>query len=205
MFFKLWDHTILSWSNCNWNIHLHKRANLRLFPKEFHLANDPWFILTRENVKDCCNFILHQTKMYVTICQGGLANESIFAIILKSTNKQNKVLNKHTHLTDWSRMTSPTSPYLFIEGNQRDLEFINKSLRENEYAMFLRKVSPSFPDNILRNFLYKENNRTQSPSKEESRFLTFYSLFFLIPKAFIVFVIMYIVYLFYPLQQQLFL
>jgi hypothetical protein len=114
--------------------------------------------------------------MFNNICQGGLANESIFAIILKNTKKK---LNKHTHLTDWSRMTSPTSPYLFTEGNQRDLEFINQGLRENEYAMFIRKVSSSFPNTVLRSIIYQDKVRL--PSKKEGNILTISSLFFLIP------------------------
>jgi hypothetical protein len=177
MFSKFGDQSIFSWSSCNWNIHLHKRANLRYYPKENHLMNDPWFILSRENVKDCFRFILKEQKMFKTICQGGLANESIFAIILKNAKKQ---INKHTHLTDWSRMSSPTSPYLFIEGSQRDLEFINKGLRENEYAMFLRKVSSSFPDDILRSIMMK-TDYIRVPSKTEGNCLTISSLFFLIP------------------------
>jgi len=159
MFIRHWDHSIFSHDKCHWNVSFHKRANLYLFPKEFHLSNDPWFILTREHVYDCLAFT--RNKIFKTVCQGILANESIFAIIMKTTtsiDKPKKILNKHSHLTDWSRMTSTTSPHVFIEGNQRDLDFIDKGLRENEYAMFLRKVSSRFPDDILRNLLYNTNN-----------------------------------------------
>ena len=149
MFHHHWDHSVMSHGKCHWNIYFHKRANLYLFPTAFHLANDPWFILTREHVYDCLSFT--RSKVFKTICQGIIANESIFAIIMRGAKN---ILNKHTHLTDWSRMTSTTSPHVFVNGDKRDLDFIGKGLRENEYAMFLRKVSSSFPDDILRNLLY---------------------------------------------------
>jgi hypothetical protein len=139
-----------------------------------------------------------RSKIFKTVCQGIIANESIFAIIMKistSIDKPKNILNKHSHLTDWSRMTSATSPHLFIEGNQRDLDFIDKGLRENEYAMFLRKVSSTFPDDILRNLLYNTSNDCL---KEEDIFkgkelkealpngkrLVISSLFFLVPSIY---------------------
>jgi hypothetical protein len=50
---------------------------------------------------------------------------------------------------DWSRMTNSTSPHTFIEGSDKNKEFISKSLEKNPYAMFIRKISKEFPDNIL--------------------------------------------------------
>jgi hypothetical protein len=166
---------------------------LYLFPKEFHLANDPWFILTREHVYDCLAFT--RSKIFKTVCQGIIANESIFAIIMKTTtsiDKSKNILNKHSHLTDWSRMTSTTSPHVFTEGNQRDVDFIDKGLRENEYAMFLRKVSSTFPDDILRNLLYNTSEDCLNILKgkelgnpfPKGNSLVVSSLFFLVPSVY---------------------
>ena len=66
-----------------------------------------------------------------------------------------------THITDWVRMSSPTSPHLFKEGNELDIAFIRDNLGKNNYAMFIRKVHPNFPDEILREFI--KNNTTFSP------------------------------------------
>ena len=43
--------SIMSWARSSWNIQFHKRSNLAKLPNDLHLANDPWFILTREHVK----------------------------------------------------------------------------------------------------------------------------------------------------------
>jgi hypothetical protein len=149
----------MSWKKAWWNINFHKRANLALIPEEYHLANDPWFVLKRENVAQCFDFLKRQPKFIHTICSGGLANESLFAIIMKYYKQleTNNVISSITHLTDWSRMTSSTSPHLFIEANKKDITFINDSLEKNTYSMFIRKISPDFPDEKLRYYIYEYN------------------------------------------------
>jgi hypothetical protein len=125
-----------------------------MLSKEFHLANSPWFILTRENVIDCLKFVIHNKKIYDIVVLGGLANESLFAIIFKYYNKLEQIVNEQTHITDWSRMTSPTSPFVFIDGEKRNIEFINNNLKKNKYSIFIRKVSPEFPDEVLREYIF---------------------------------------------------
>ena len=87
------------------------------------------------------------------ICNGGLANESIFAIILQSFYQLPQIKNENTHATDWSRMSSATSPHLFKYGSKRDIDFIREFKKINKYTMFLRKVDPLFPDDIIREFI----------------------------------------------------
>ena len=60
------------------------------------------------------------------ICDGGVANESLFAIILHTYNRLSSdfVEKSVTHATDWSRMASSTSPYLFKEATEKNMEFI---------------------------------------------------------------------------------
>jgi len=93
--------------------------------------------------------------IFKLICNGGLANESIFAIILYSIGTLKNVINEITHCVDWNRRSSPTSPYVFKHGTPQDVEYIHKFIKENKYTMFLRKVSPEFPDEILFRFLYQ--------------------------------------------------
>ena len=47
-------------------------------------------------------------------------------------------------------MSSPTSPYLFKEGSEQNINIIKDLLKENPYAIFLRKVSWEFPDSVIK-------------------------------------------------------
>lgn len=66
-----------------------------------------------------------------------------------------------THITDWSRMTSSTSPHVFKEGNENDIKFIENELKEKKYQMFIRKVAPEFPDAILESYIYNDEFKNQ--------------------------------------------
>jgi len=149
------DKTIMNWKPAWWNVYIHKRANLRLFQPEFRLGNDPWFIINRIDAKKCILYSNVNKDIYNKICQGGLANESIFAIILYSMASLKNVIKEVTHCADWSRMSSKTSPHIFREGSKKDVDYIHNFLKENKYTMFLRKVSPDFPDDLIRTFLYQ--------------------------------------------------
>lgn len=164
LFFNYYNRTILSWKKPWWNINFHKRANLALLPEEVRLANDPWFVMKRENVLQCLNYVNVQQKTTQTICNGGLANESLFAVIMYAYSQldgiKDAVICAVTHTADWSRPTSTTSPHLFKEGNETDVQFINKSLKTDKYVMFMRKVAPEFPDTLLREFIYEKSKET---------------------------------------------
>ena len=149
LFFENYNKTIMTWRPAYWNIDFHKRANLSRLSSKFHLANAPWFVLKRKDVDRCIKYMVHKNSTYNIICEGGLANESIFAIILRSFDELDNVINSTSTITDWSRMEGPTSPHCFIEGNKEDISFIVKSLQEETYAMFLRKVHKRFPENLL--------------------------------------------------------
>jgi len=156
LFYQYWNKTIMRWNPAWWNITIHKRANLALFPEELRLGNDPWFIVKREHIGLILHFIRTQQAIVKTICDGGLANESLFAIILyKQLSKD--VINAVTHLADWTRMSSATSPHIFTHGNAKDIQFLEDSLSKNKCAMFLRKVAPEFPNEILKKYIYQEN------------------------------------------------
>lgn len=155
LFYKNCNASIFSWNSACWNPEFHKRANLAKLSKNLWLANDPWFVLTRENVKQVLYFVSSQKNLTKIICDGGLANESLFAIIFKIYKQLDKnIICSASHLTDWSRQSSATSPHLFKDGNQLDINFLENGLERNKYAMFVRKIAPEFPDNILRRYIF---------------------------------------------------
>jgi len=153
LFFNNYETSIVRCRKAWWNPRFHKRANLRHFSQDFHLGNEPWFILNKEDLKMCFHFIETQRPTFDLICKGGLANESIFAMIFHFYKKLPQMNSNITHLTDWSRMDSATSPHMFKDGDEKDVEFITEQLDEQPFAMFLRKVSPKFPDEILMKFI----------------------------------------------------
>ena len=144
----------MTWKKAWWNISFHKRGNLALLPEEFRLSNDPWFVLKREHVLCINNYMNTKNQIVKTICSGGLANESLFAIIFYASNQLNSVISSPTHATDWSRMSSKTSPHIFKNACKTDIAFIENFLKENKYTMFIRKVSPEFPDEVIKKYIY---------------------------------------------------
>jgi hypothetical protein len=163
LFLKNYNFSVMSWKKAWWNPSFHKRANLNLVTKELRLANDAWFVLKREDAINCINVVKENYRLVKTVCNGGLANESIFAIMLKLTNTLDDVICKTTHCADWSRMPTCTSPHLFEHANERDIQFIKQSFKEHNFLMFLRKVSPKFPDHVLRQFIYREDDKLTIP------------------------------------------
>lgn len=161
LFYSHYEKSIMSWKKPWWNIDIHNRANLKMLPPELQLANDPWFVLQRENIKHILTFVNKQPAATKTICDGKLANESLFAIILhgyKQLEPTGRVISAVTHITDWNRMTTTTSPHVFKDANKTDLQFIESESKKNKYAMFIRKIAPEFPNDVLRHYIYKVNH-----------------------------------------------
>ena len=179
LFFENYSKSIMNWKKAWWNIQFCRRANLHIFNKEFHLANDPWFILNKEDVLSIIKYSNINNNIYKFICNGNIANESIFSIILYSYNKLKNVKSSITHATDWSRMTSATSPHIFKEGNDNDITFITNFLNENKYTMFLRKVDIDFPDEILLDFIYGKEYICKKKFITKYNFIIIFPLFVL--------------------------
>lgn len=154
---KYADQSILKWSRPWWNVRFSKRANLRYIDPDLHLGNDPWFVLTKADAEICVTFPAKHTELYNIINGGGLANESIFAIMLRYYKRLRFAQNQSTHITDWSRMSSCTSPYVFVTGNKYDYDYIMKQKMTNEHMMFVRKVHENFPDTLLRRIIGLED------------------------------------------------
>jgi len=155
LFFQYHARSLVSWKPAWWNPHFHQRANLAKLPTELWLANDPWFVFTKRHVCKTLHFVQSQSAITRTVCAGGFANESLFAIILKLCGELPCVECVVTHLTDWGRRSSTTSPHVFQSANEQDLEFLERELERNPCALFLRKVAPEFPDDVLRRYIYE--------------------------------------------------
>lgn len=152
LFFNFYNKSIIQCKPAYWNVEFHKRANLKYLNKRYHLANDPWFTLSRYHVYLCMLFMSEKYNLYKHIISGGLANESIFAIILETFNELNskKIMNSSSNISDWSRMSNPTSPYLFKYIDDYNYMIISDLLKNNPYAMFVRKIHYDCPDeNII--------------------------------------------------------
>jgi hypothetical protein len=158
LFFKYYEYTIFRWFEPNWNVQFHKRANLFKLPKHYQLANDPWFVMTRVDAMYCLAFT--QSKMYSMITEGIIANESIFAIALLHSHRLKAVINTSSSICDWVRMSSPTSPYVFLNDSVENMNYI-ANVKKNKYAMFLRKVHTRFPDSTIEKIIYKNTKRTK--------------------------------------------
>jgi hypothetical protein len=159
LFYNYYKKSIMSWKPAWWNPTFCNRANLHLLPKEFHLGNDPWFVVNKEHVLQILTFVNNKRDITKTICSGPIANESFFAIILYSYRQldlKGPVISAATHITDWSRMTSATSPHIFKEANEKDIKFIDSELNKNKYSMFIRKIAPEFPNDILKQYIYEK-------------------------------------------------
>lgn len=145
---------IMKWGPAYWSVTFHKRANLNLLPADLHLSNDPWFVLTRTGVEASLSFLSNKPKLYRTVCEGGLANESLFAIIFQMFGLLTSihVRDEVTTLCDWTRKSSPTSPFVFESATPENKAWIHQAKAQHPFAMFLRKVSREFPDADLREY-----------------------------------------------------
>jgi len=72
-----------------------------------------------------------------------------------------EVINESTHLTDWEHMSSSTSPYVFKNGLSREMDYVVQN--KGTYSLFLRKVDPAFPDNLLRKLIWMNPGLGLSP------------------------------------------
>jgi hypothetical protein len=181
MFEKHSNLSIMSWKPAWWNVTFHKRANLALLPEYLRLANDPWFILNKVDCLHCLWFSKQKKELVKLICDGGIANESIFAIILAAAGTLNRIKSEVTHMTDWSRMTSSTSPHVFkLSTVDADIKFIENELKNRNFKFFIRKVATDFPDEVLRYYIYNKFPVEDVQKKKSFRFLDFFLLCLLI-------------------------
>jgi len=156
LFFEHHAHTFMNWRPCWWNVEKQHRANLKLLPEQFHLANSPWFTMTRAHIEIVLQFIHENPTMAKMVFDGVVANESFFAIALEKygvLKGSSSVLRMDSHIADWGRMSSATSPHIFSRGDHSDRHFIDDTISANPYVMFLRKVAPELPDAFIEKYI----------------------------------------------------
>jgi hypothetical protein len=183
---------MMTWKPAWWNVNFHKRANLRQLPPKLRIGHAPWFVMQRSHVLSCLSYPKVNPEVFHTVARGTIANESLFGIILTQCNLIDEVLKYMTHLTDWSQMSSTTSPYVFKTGNKSETDRITQLLAdpENKYAMFLRKVHPDFPDEVLVTIMGNRTIPDDVLSKEDPYDLLLYAK-----------ILVCIVFLFYQLHN----
>lgn len=156
-----------------WNIYKHTRGNLNKLPKHLQLTNDPWFIFSRYHVNLTEQFLSSFHKVYNIINGGGIANESLFAIVLQTYNQVNHPkthLNEVSTIADWSRMASATSPFMFKNKEvMKEMHIIQKLMQQTPEAMFLRKVHFSFPKESLKLLWKMERTKDKEKEKEQQQ------------------------------------
>jgi hypothetical protein len=164
LFFENYTKDIIKYKKADWDINFHKRANLHCLPSKYHLKNDAWFVLSKSSVSKCIEFITNHKQLYITISNGIIANESIFAIILLTYNtlKTNKTINMTSTLCDWSRMKNQTSPHTFLELNDIDKQFLDYHIYKEPYVFFLRKIHKNCPEEYFKELIKKNNIYSQS-------------------------------------------
>ncbi len=89
--------------------------------------------------------------------------------MLKKYNKHHTIINEITHAADWDRMSSDTSPYVFREATNENIQWIDKTLKKNKEVMFLRKVDSSFPNEILEKYCKSKNTVSEHKHKNKNR------------------------------------
>jgi hypothetical protein len=122
--------------------------------------------------------MIDYNKTYTLICRGGLANESIFAIMLETylelgSLARHQIVNKSSTLCNWEKMSTPTSPYVFKTGDKYETDYISTHIED--YSMFIRKINPSYPDELLLNNIYGGKR----PFKQRWYFI-FYGILYLL-------------------------
>jgi hypothetical protein len=147
--------SIMRWKKAHWNVAYHPRANLARLPTSHHLCNDPWFVLCRAHVLCCITFVLKQRTLYKIITSGGIANESLFAIILVlynpvSPEALSPIINESASVADWVRPATGTSPHYFHDATQTNTDVLERLVTDHPYAMFARKFNSSFPSAQIR-------------------------------------------------------
>ena len=106
-----------------------------------------------------------------------IARSFYFYKELKNITENSRIICEVSHIADWNRMSSPTSPHVFKDANEEDIKFIDRELERNKYTLFIRKVATEFPDNVLRHYIfeqYETDNKIILKESFENKFNKYY-------------------------------
>lgn len=152
MFIELSKTTLLEHKKPWWDTKHENRANLKLFPAKARWGNSEWCVLCNKDMKSIV-YIWKNTDIIDTMMKGAHADESIFSVTLYVANKFKNTLNELCTIMDWERDYWGSSPHTFIEYTKEDAEIIKELSKKSKYAMFIRKIEKSFPDEVLYGWL----------------------------------------------------
>lgn len=158
IFNKYKQKSFVAYDKIWWNPNVVKRANLRMLPPQMHLVHSQWCIFCHEDLSQMVSLSKtnEQIKNILSMVSSGhTGDESYAAILLLNINRLKNVVKKKTTLVDWKRTPNGNNPYKFDAWTFNDVESVreNRRMNANEY-MFMRKVGASFPDSILRRYMF---------------------------------------------------
>ena len=158
IFNKYKQKSFISYDKIWWDPKIVNRANLRMLPPHMHLAHSQWCIFCHEDLSQMVNLSKtnEQIKhMLLMMSRGHAGEESYAAVLLFNINRLKNVIKKQTTLVDWKRTPNGNNPYTFTTWTLHDMESVReiRMTKANEY-MFMRKVGPAFPDDVLRKHIF---------------------------------------------------
>jgi hypothetical protein len=166
----LGERSIVTAQPAHWDVQMHKRANLRLLPPSLRLANDPWAVYARRHVRQFMDFAsdAQTAATFGTIVAGGIANESVFAVVLEVMQERDgpRHVNAASTLSDWARRSSPTSPHVFRDATDVELLALRRLLQLNRHSLVLRKVAASFPRSQIEALWDLTDGAVECPPRE---------------------------------------
>jgi hypothetical protein len=158
IFNKHKQRSFISYDKIWWDPKQVNRANLHMFPPQMHLVHPQWCIFCHEDVSQMVNLSKtnEQIKRALSVLmRGNTADESYAVVLLIMINRLKNVINKQTTLADWKRTPNGNNPYTFNTWTLHDMESVReiRMTKANEH-MFMRKVGPAFPDDVLRTHIF---------------------------------------------------
>ena len=148
-FRELKTKSMLTYKRPWWSKSENNRANLLMFPPDARFGNNEWCVLCNEDVRTIM-YLWDYTPIVKTMIDGPHADESIFSVSLYIGNNFKNNIKTDTTIIDWERTTNyGNSPHVFTDWDKEDKKFVKDFVEQNPYTMFIRKVSPDFPDSVI--------------------------------------------------------
>lgn len=149
MFQQYYQNTLLSNGAIWWDPLTIRRANLHLLPQKLRISHQQWCIICKEDMEIVFDFTNHNHELAQSIIHGHTSDESFIGVCLLKENQLKNVINTVTTLVDWDRSPNGNNPYTFTEWTPKDEQVVTELSRANPNAMFLRKISIDFPDEVI--------------------------------------------------------
>jgi hypothetical protein len=143
--------TMLSYRPIWWDPAIIPRANLTKIPAKFHVQHPEWCILAREDLIIILIIANKNRALIQHILAGPAADESLVGICLGFYDRLKDVINTQTTIVDWDRSPNGDNPYTFATWGPADDELMKIKRAKHPWAMFLRKIGSTIPDEIITN------------------------------------------------------